>query len=272
MKSIFTEKKVMGISEFYFMIEKYITGIIRKLGVRLFGTISVMRLIEFPLVLNWLEPKNDEKICDVACGNGELSFEITKTGCYVYGIDISKEAIINSAKKNSARSKNCHFIVGSAEYLPCRSGVFDKVVSNCALEHFQNDIEALKEMNRILKLNSTLILTVDSFSYPRIKSEIKKEHAKTCFVVNYYTHEKLERKLKKSGFQVISSKYYLNTFLSNIFYSVKYYKDKDRLPDLLWVFFCLFMIPLCVLSDKLFGSKDWGYGLAIKAKKSKETY
>jgi ubiquinone/menaquinone biosynthesis C-methylase UbiE len=78
------------------------------------------------------------------------------------------------------------------------------------LEHFKDDIKALKEMNRVLKPNGSVVLTTDSFTYP-ISDELKEMHRKIAYVVNYYTPEKLKEQFEISGFEMNQSKYLLNS-------------------------------------------------------------
>jgi ubiquinone/menaquinone biosynthesis C-methylase UbiE len=54
-------------------------------------------------------------------------------------------------------------------------GYFDKVVCSSSLEHFKDDIKALKGMNRVLKPNGSVVLTTDSFAYS-INDELKEKH------------------------------------------------------------------------------------------------
>jgi ubiquinone/menaquinone biosynthesis C-methylase UbiE len=77
-----------------------------------------------------------------------LSLKIAERGCEVHGIDMSEDAI-KSAKRLAEREKMaCEFEVGSAEDLPYQDGYFDKVVCSSSLEHFKDDIKALKEMKK----------------------------------------------------------------------------------------------------------------------------
>ena len=116
------------------------------------GTTGFVRRIEWQNMLEWLDPKEGERILDVACGVGILSLKIAERGCEVHGIDISENAI-NSAKRLAERERiACEFKVGTAEYLPYPDGYFDKVVCSSSLEHFKDDIKALKEMCMVLKL------------------------------------------------------------------------------------------------------------------------
>lgn len=69
-------------------------------------------------MLEWLDPKEGERILDVACGVGELSLKIAEKGCKVYGTDIS-EGAIKAAKSLTERSGiTFEFGLGNAENLP----------------------------------------------------------------------------------------------------------------------------------------------------------
>ena len=94
-------------------MKKYIGHLIYKW----FGTLNFIRQIEWRNMLDWLEPKEGEKILDIACGGGALSLKIAEKSCEVYGVDISEDTI-NSAKRLAEREKiACAFGVGSAEGL-----------------------------------------------------------------------------------------------------------------------------------------------------------
>ena len=81
-------------------MKKYIGHLIYKW----FGTLNFIRQIEWRSMLEWLDPKEGERILDIACGGGALSFKIAEKGCEVCGVDIS-EGAINSAKRFSEREK-----------------------------------------------------------------------------------------------------------------------------------------------------------------------
>ena len=116
------------------------------------GSSSFIRRIERRHMLKYLDPKEGEKILDVACGGGTLSLKIAEKGCEVHGIDMSEDAI-REAKCLAEREKiACTFEVGNAENLPYSDGYFDKVVCSSSLEYFKDNIKALKEAWRVLKL------------------------------------------------------------------------------------------------------------------------
>ena len=240
-------------------MRKYIGHLIYKW----FGTLNFIRQIEWRNMLDWLEPKEGEKILDIACGGGALSLKIAEKGCEVYGVDLSEDAI-NSAKRLAEREKiACKFEVGSAEDLPYPDGYFDKVVCSSSLEHFKDDIKALKEMHRVLKPNGKLVLTTDSFNYP-ISDELKEKHREIAYVVNYYTPEKLKERFEQSGFTMNQSKYLLNSRITSFFVKIGI---KIKWSGILWMAISFIAYPLCLMFDRLFGVKDKGYTLIAEGKK-----
>jgi len=239
-------------------MRKYIGHLIYKT----MGTPNFIRRIEWRSMLEWLDPKEDERILDVACGGGELSLKIAERGCEVHGIDLSEYAI-NSAKRLAEREKiACGFKVGSAEGLPYPDGYFDKVVFSSSLEHIEDDMKALKEACRVLKPNGSVILTVPSLTY-LIDDKIKERHRKVAYVVNYYTHETMKNKFEMTGFSMVRSKYILNSRITTFFCTIGI---KLGWSGVLW--FGMFPLAyLCLVSDKLFGMKDKEYTLIAEGEK-----
>ena len=231
-------------------------------------TSSFIRRIEWQNILEWLDPKEGERILDIACGAGELSLKIAENGCEVYGVDRSVNAI-NSAKLLAEREKiECEFKVGNAEDLPYPDGYFDKVVCSSALEHFKDDVKALKEMSRVLKQNVSVVLTTDSFNYP-ISVELKEKHSEVAYVVNYYTQEKLKDQFEKSGFKMIRSMYLLNSRITSFFFKIGI---KKKWSGISWMVISFIAYPLCLVSDRLFGIKDRGYTLIAEGRKCCTNY
>ena len=245
-------------------IKKYIGHLIYKW----IGTLDFIRQIEWRNMLEWLDLEESERILDVACGGGALSLKIAERGCEIYGIDMSEDAI-KSAKRLAEREKiACEFKIGSAEDLPYPDGYFDKVVCSSALEHFKDDIKALKEMNRVLKPNGHVVLTTDSFNYP-ISEELKEKHRKIAYVVNYYTREALKDRFKIAGFEMNRSKYLLNSRITSFFFGIGIKIEWGK-AGLLWMAISAIAYPLCLVFDRLFGEKKMGYTLIAEGKKIEE--
>lgn len=227
------------------------------------GTSSFIRRIEWRNMLEWLDPKEGERILDIACGGGALCLKIAEKRCEVHGVDISEDAM-NSAKRLAEREKiACELKVGTAGDLPYPDGYFDKIVCSSSLEHFKEDIKALKEMYRVLKPSGGVVLMTDSFNYP-ISEELKEKHKKIAYVVNYYTKETLKERFEMAGFEMTRSMYLLNSRITSFFVKIGI---KLKWSGILWMAISFIVYPLCLVSDRLFGDEDKGYTLIAEGKK-----
>lgn len=244
-------------------MKEYMKKPLRHLIYKTVGSPSFIRRVEWRSIFEYLDPKEGEKILDVACGNGVWSLKIAERGCKVCGIDMSEDAI-KSAKRLSSREKiACKFEVGPAEDLPYPDEYFDKIVCSSSLEHFKDDIKALKEMNRCLKPNGSVVLTTDSFAYP-ISNELKEKHRKIAYVVNYYTPRKLKERFEISGFEMRRREYLLNSRITSFFVKIGI---KIKWSGKLWIAISFIAYPLCLISDRLFGVGDKGYTLIAEGRK-----
>ena len=231
---------------------------------RTLGTLSFVRIIEWRQILGLLQPQNREKVLDVACGGGGVSLKIAKRGAQIHGMDRS----VDSIKRANllGQKQGCSFLVADAEQLPYDDNYFDKVVCSSSLEHFSNDAKALKEMNRVLKANGIIVLTIDSLSYPSAEN-LKKRHRMQYHVVSYYNSDQILKKLEQSGFSLLSSKYIFNSSLTSFFYKLSVVTYDKFYRHLLVFLLGDLLIPLFLISDRLVGKKNCGYTLIVKGEK-----
>jgi len=237
-------------------------GFLSHLIYKTVGTLNFARQIEWQNMLEWLDPREGERILDVACGGGRLSLKIAEKGCKVYGIDISEDSI-NTAKRLAEREKiNAHYEIADAQHLPYSGGYFDKVVCSSSLEHFPDDVESLKEMNRILKQGGTLVLTTDSCIYLN-QGSIGERHRDIAHIVNYYTPEILKERFEIAGLVIVKIKYLLKSPITRFFINIGI---KMAWRGYLWLGISLLAYPLCLLSERLFKTRELGYVLIAEAK------
>jgi trans-aconitate methyltransferase len=79
-------------------------------------------------VVGLLNPQHGERILDLGCGTGDLSYEISQSGATVFGIDLS----LNMIEQAKEKYPNLHFEVANAEDFSTEEQ-FDAVFSNAAL-------------------------------------------------------------------------------------------------------------------------------------------
>jgi 2-isopropylmalate synthase len=95
-------------------------------------------------VVELLDPKEDEKILDLGCGEGTLALEIKKFGADIIGVDLSEEMV------NKTKSKGIDASVMSVTNLDFENH-FDAVFSNAVLHWVKDSELAIQKINTSLK-------------------------------------------------------------------------------------------------------------------------
>ena len=119
--------------------------------------------------LKKMQLKPNSKFLDLGCGEGRHCF-----GAYmseeidVFGFDMSLSDV-GKAKENfdqfneNTSSKSCNFGVADAKKLPFKDNTFDFIICSEVLEHIIDYQSALSEINRILKPEGKLAVSVPKF-------------------------------------------------------------------------------------------------------------
>lgn len=149
-------------------------------------------------ILNKLNLDNPN-ILDVGCGTG---FNLTYLQDYgtTTGLDFSNDALKFCRKLGKNR-----LIQADAEILPIKEETFDVLTTLDCLEHL-DDTKCIKEIHRIMKPNSYLIVTVPAFQF------IWSRHDDALHHKRRYNKKQLKGLLEKNGFKVIKMSYW-NFFL-----------------------------------------------------------
>lgn len=112
-------------------------------------------------------------VADIASGEGYGSNILSLKAQMVYGVDISKEAIIHAKKKY--KNRKLKFIVGSVDKNPLKSSSIDVIVSFETLEHVINQENMLLDIKRALKKEGILIMSTPEKSNYQDK-QVEKNH------------------------------------------------------------------------------------------------
>jgi len=119
--------------------------------------------------LKKMQLKSNSKFLDLGCGEGRHCF-----GAYmseeidVFGFDMSLSDV-GKAKENfdqfneNTSTKSCNFGVADAKKLPFKDNTFDFIICSEVLEHIIDYQSALSEINRILKPEGKLAVSVPKF-------------------------------------------------------------------------------------------------------------
>jgi 2-polyprenyl-3-methyl-5-hydroxy-6-metoxy-1,4-benzoquinol methylase len=108
-----------------------------------------------------LGPWREQKVLDVACGQGEWLRCLSALGAVTAGVDISSLALQVCRKYLPRAGLYC----ATAEQLPLNNQQFDFVSCLGALEHFPDPREALREMTRVAKPSALFLLLVPNAGF-----------------------------------------------------------------------------------------------------------
>ena len=117
------------------------------------------------LIIKAVEKFRDEsgdktlQILDAGCGTG-INLRYLSAYGKACGLDISKEALKFSCIRGPSA-----LICGSLDKLPLKNKQFDLVVALDVIEHIQDDLTAVLELNRVLRPGGCLIATVPAFQF-----------------------------------------------------------------------------------------------------------
>lgn len=113
----------------------------------------LIRMVESRLLSFFLKDAA-EPFLDLGCGDGEFARSLGLN--QLYGIDIDTAALNRLVR--DGYYENTH--IAKASEIPYADHFFGTVFSNCAVEHMDDLLLVLKEVNRILKSQGQFIFTV----------------------------------------------------------------------------------------------------------------
>ena len=117
----------------------------------------------------------------------------------IWSIDFA-EGMVEIGRKKFQGEKRVIFEVAAAESLPYEDQFFDQVIAFGVFPHFEDRAGVLREMNRVLKLQKTLII-----AHALSSEEIRNHHKNATPVAKDFLPEKeeMESLLEKAGFQML---------------------------------------------------------------------
>ena len=183
----------------------------------------VRRNIILSLIKKYKIPKT-EKIFDFGCGSGYTVGYLQKLGFNVSGADVSFEAIDFGLTQGIENLE----VVQGAEIRPTEGG-FGLILALDVIEHIEDDLGAIRGVERALKPGGMAIITVPAYQWLwGVQDEVAHHYRR-------YTAGSLAGVLKRATSLKILKKTYFNTFLFFPIVAVrllsKLLKLKDRESD-----------------------------------------
>lgn len=141
-------------------------GVASWYGEHLEGEDTYHAKVVAPNLLRMLVPKKDEKVLDIACGEGYFSRLLAKEGARVFGADLSPELV----KRAKAQGGGPEYKVAPAEKLSfAKDGEFDAATCVLALQNMADPVGALKEARRILKSGGRFVIVLNHPAFRVLK-------------------------------------------------------------------------------------------------------
>jgi ubiquinone/menaquinone biosynthesis C-methylase UbiE len=109
-------------------------------------------------LLGFIDITPDQNFLEIGCGSGAVSRDISeKHKIKVVGTDVDEDQI-KSAKESARDLGNITFLTADATDLTFKDNSFDIIISINVLHHISNWMDALNEINRVLKVGGSLLL------------------------------------------------------------------------------------------------------------------
>ncbi|MGH9941422.1 MAG: class I SAM-dependent methyltransferase [Pyrinomonadaceae bacterium] len=144
------------------------------------------------------------RILDVGCGTGANLEMLDKFG-EAEGVDVSEEALAFCRARGLDR-----VTLGEAERLPYPDQTFDLVTALDVVEHLDDDVSGLREMQRVLRPGGRALLFVPAFMWLWGVQDDVSQHRRR------YTLPRLRRVVREAGFEIERATYANLTFFAPI--------------------------------------------------------
>jgi SAM-dependent methyltransferase len=149
-----------------------------------------------------------DRVLDMGCGAGRHAFEMYRRGGVVVAFDMDAQELAD-VQRVFSQMRDAHEVPtgaiatiqqGDAMALPFDDGEFDRVVAAEVLEHIPDDVDAIRELVRVLRPGGTLAVSVPRWFPEVINWRLSDEyHEVEGGHVRIYTDTELIGKLRAAG-------------------------------------------------------------------------
>jgi SAM-dependent methyltransferase len=141
------------------------------------------------------------RILDAGCGSGRNMVELARLGT-VTGVELSTTSV------SLARGRNVGDVIeGSVAEMPFDADSFELAVSLDVIEHLSDDLDALRELRRVVSPGGSLLVTVPAYQWLWSgHDEINHHHRR-------YTRRSLQRVAEQAGWKQTRTTYFNSLLL-----------------------------------------------------------
>ncbi|MHB2027910.1 MAG: class I SAM-dependent methyltransferase [Acidimicrobiales bacterium] len=161
--------------------------------------------------------RRGDRVLDLGCGFGRHAFEAARRGANVVALDAGRAevegvaatfAAMVEARELAPGSLHANVVQGDALHLPFATGSFDRVICSEVLEHIALDVEAMRELSRVLRPGGTMAITVPRFGPELLNWALSDEyHTVPGGHVRIYRRSILNQRLTSTGLVVTGHHY-----------------------------------------------------------------
>jgi SAM-dependent methyltransferase len=166
--------------------------------------VHLCRYREARTLLRWLGTDlRGLRVLDVAGGDGYWAAQATRRGAMAIALDLDAGKL----RRGGGLSISPALVRGDALRLPFADGSFDRVMSICAIEHFDDGARALDEMARVLAPGGELVMSADALTLAERWPRLYAAHCARYHVRRTYSYEQLAALLRERGLAVREHEY-----------------------------------------------------------------
>lgn len=196
---------------------------------------------------------SNNKILDIGCGSGTISFFAASLGNLVMGIDVSDNAIsacIKSSKRLNLSDKTQFKVTEFPDDYPAER--YDFIFCFEVLEHLKKDKTALNKIFSLLKKDGVALISVPSKNAPLYKLGFANEFDRKVGHLRRYTDKELLKLCKNAGFKILEVKKTEGLVRNFLFLN----KTAGRLVRFIRLFLSDLVSFFDFITIKLFGESD----------------
>ncbi len=216
------------------------------------------RYREAGTLIRWLgEDLRGKRVLDVAGGDGYWAGLARRRGACAVSIDLARSKMIRGRRLAHAPA----LLETDALRLPFADASFHRVMSICAIEHFDDGPQALDEMARVLVAGGELVLSADALTRAAEWPRLYDAHCRRYAVKHTYSHERLGSLLAARGLDLIDYAYQFRGRQAEHFYLAMSSVKGKAAPNA-----AVLAAPLIAASDRR-SPNDRGSVVLIRARK-----
>jgi SAM-dependent methyltransferase len=170
--------------------------------------VHVCRYREARTLLRWLgDDLRGLRVLDVAGGDGYWAARARARGAWAVALDLSGAKLVRGRGLSAPPA----LVRGDALDLPFADASFDRVMSICAIEHFDDGARALDEMARVLAPGGELVMSADALTLAARWPRLLRAHCDKYHVKHTYSGRELAALLAERGLHVTARQYQFRT-------------------------------------------------------------